>query len=87
MILSFNGLSVVITGTLERMTRAKANAMIRAAGGRPSNKVTTKTDIIVITKQLEQAHIMTGKWASYIDLKEQGYDIEAISEEDFYDYI
>lgn len=87
MILSFNGLNVVITGTLQKMTREKAKALIRAAGGHPQNKVNTLTDIVVITEQLKQSNIMTGKLAAFIDLKEQGYDIQDMSEADFYDYI
>ena len=41
------GLSLVVTGTLEGFDRQSAEAAIRAAGGRPSGSVSRKTDYLV----------------------------------------
>ncbi len=39
--------TVVFTGTLERMTRSEAEALVRRHGGRPSGSVSTQTDLVV----------------------------------------
>jgi DNA ligase (NAD+) len=44
---SLEGLTVVVTGTLEGFDRQSAEAAIRAAGGRPSGSVSRKTDYLV----------------------------------------
>ncbi|MDO8560392.1 MAG: NAD-dependent DNA ligase LigA [bacterium] len=41
------GLTVVVTGTLERFTRQQAKDAIRAAGGTPSESVSTTTGMVV----------------------------------------
>ncbi|MBI3316567.1 MAG: NAD-dependent DNA ligase LigA [Candidatus Omnitrophica bacterium] len=43
----FSGKTVVITGTLEKFERTKAEAMIRSLGGHPSGSVSKKTDFLV----------------------------------------
>ncbi len=40
--------TVVLTGTLERLTREEAEQKIRAAGGRVSSTVSRKTDFVVV---------------------------------------
>ena len=42
-----SGLTVVLTGSLERMTRAEATAAVTEAGGRVSSSVSAKTDLVV----------------------------------------
>ena len=42
-----DGLSVVVTGTLEGLGRAEAEDAIRAAGGKPAGSVSKKTDYVV----------------------------------------
>jgi DNA ligase (NAD+) len=42
-----DGLTVVVTGTLEGFTRPEAEAAIRAAGGKPGGSVSRKTDYLV----------------------------------------
>lgn len=42
------GRTVVVTGTLERFSRAEAEAAIRAAGGRATGSVSKSTDFVVV---------------------------------------
>jgi DNA ligase (NAD+) len=42
------GLSVVLTGSLERFTRKEATAAIEAAGGRVASSVSKQTDLVVV---------------------------------------
>jgi DNA ligase (NAD+) len=42
-----DGLTIVVTGTLEGFTRPEAEAAIRAAGGKPGGAVSKKTDYLV----------------------------------------
>lgn len=41
------GMTVVVTGTLEGMTRSEAEAAVRALGGKPASSVSHKTDLVV----------------------------------------
>ena len=43
----FSGLSVVLTGTLERFTREEAGAIIKRQGGKVSSSVSKKTGLVV----------------------------------------
>jgi DNA ligase (NAD+) len=43
----FNGLSIVLTGTLPTLSRAKATELIEAAGGKVASAVTKKTSFLV----------------------------------------
>ena len=43
----FSGKSVVITGSLEKLERTKAETLIRSLGGHPSSSVSKKTDYLV----------------------------------------
>ncbi|MBI3306363.1 MAG: NAD-dependent DNA ligase LigA [Candidatus Omnitrophica bacterium] len=44
----FSGKSFVITGTLEKFERSKAEAVIRGLGGHPSGSVSKKTDYLIV---------------------------------------
>jgi DNA ligase (NAD+) len=43
----FSGKTVVLTGTLEQVTRKEAQQMIEARGGKVSGSVSKKTDLVV----------------------------------------
>jgi len=43
----FSGKTLVLTGTLERMSRGEAQELVRAAGGNVSGSVSRKTDFVV----------------------------------------
>lgn len=45
-----SGLSIVVTGSLETLTRSEIEATIKRAGGRSSSSVSKKTDYLVIGK-------------------------------------
>ena len=42
------GLTFVVTGTLEEMSREEAHAVIRAKGGQATNSVSKETDYVVV---------------------------------------
>ena len=44
---AFEGMTVVITGTLERMSRAQAEEAVRSAGGKAAGSVSKKTSLVV----------------------------------------
>jgi DNA ligase (NAD+) len=44
----FSGKTIVVTGTLSRMTRDEAHERIRARGGKPTGSVSSKTDFLVV---------------------------------------
>ncbi len=43
----FRGKTIVLTGTLEKIDRSEAEALLRKLGGHPSGSVSKKTDILV----------------------------------------
>ena len=44
---AFEGMTVVVTGTLERLSRAEAEEAVREAGGRAAGSVSKKTSLVV----------------------------------------
>jgi len=44
---AFEGMTVVVTGTLEKLSRAEAEAAIRNAGGKAASSVSKKTSLVV----------------------------------------
>lgn len=44
----FSGLTFVLTGTLDSLTRSEAKEMIRQAGGKISSSVSKKTDCVIV---------------------------------------
>jgi len=50
------GMTVVITGTLDGMTREEARAAVTGAGGRVSESVSRRTDLVVVGKDPGSKH-------------------------------
>jgi DNA polymerase-3 subunit epsilon len=77
---------VVFTGTLSSMTRTEAMQQIADIGGYPEKGVTSTTNILVIGQQdykIDGESGMSSKQKKAIEMKEKGFDIEILSEEDF----
>ena len=64
--------TVVLTGTLESMSREAAKERIRALGGNTSESVSKKTDYVVV-----------GKEAGSKEQKAKDLDVSILSEEEF----
>ena len=69
---NWSGLSFVLTGTLETMTREEAKAVIENLGGKVSSGISGQTDYIVVGKNPGE------KWQ-----KAQALGVKALSEEEF----
>jgi len=72
----FAGQSIVVTGTLSRLTRDQAETMIRELGGRPAGSVSGKT-----------AFVLAGEHAGSKLTKARTLGISVISEEDFFNQL
>ena len=68
----FEGLTFVLTGTLENMTRDEASEMIKARGGKVSSSVSKKTSFV-----------LAGEEAGSKLTKAQALGVKIISKEDF----
>ena len=68
----FEGLTFVLTGTLENMTRDEASDMIKARGGKVSSSVSKKTD-----------YVLAGEEAGSKLTKAQALGVKIISKEEF----
>lgn len=68
--------TIVITGSLNSMTRADAYQQIKNIGGLCGDNVTRKTNYLVTNSVA-----MTGKMKKAVEYKNQGQDIEVINEE------
>jgi DNA ligase (NAD+) len=68
----FEGLTFVLTGTLENMTRDEASDMIKARGGKVSSSVSSKTD-----------YVLAGESAGSKLTKAQSLGIKIIDKEEF----
>lgn len=69
---SFEGLTFVLTGTLENMTRDEASEMIKARGGKVSSSVSAKTH-----------YVLAGEAAGSKLTKAQALGVKIISKEEF----
>ncbi len=69
---SFEGLTFVLTGTLENMTRDEAGEMIKERGGKVSSSVSKKTD-----------YVLAGAEAGSKLTKAQALGVKIINKEDF----
>ena len=68
----FEGLTFVLTGTLENMTRDEASDMIKARGGKVSSSVSKKT-----------TYVLAGEEAGSKLTKAESLGIQIITEEEF----
>ncbi|MBQ7352408.1 MAG: NAD-dependent DNA ligase LigA [Clostridia bacterium] len=68
----FEGLTFVLTGTLENMTRDEASEMIKARGGKVSSSVSSKT-----------SYVLAGEEAGSKLTKAQALGVKIISKEEF----
>lgn len=69
---SFEGLTFVLTGTLENMTRDEASDMIKARGGKVSSSVSSKT-----------SYVLAGEAAGSKLTKAQAIGVKIISKDEF----
>ena len=69
---AFEGMTVVVTGTLEQLSRAQAEEAIRAAGGKAAGSVSKKTSLVV-----------AGEAAGSKLTKAQALGVPVIGEEEF----
>ena len=69
---AFEGLTFVLTGTLENMTRDEASDMIKARGGKVSSSVSKKTD-----------YVLAGEEAGSKLTKAQALGVKIINKEEF----
>ena len=67
-----SGKSVVVTGTLAKMTRDEAKQLIRDHGGKASGSVSSRTD-----------YLLAGEKAGSKLTKAQGLGVTILSEEEF----
>lgn len=81
---------IAITGTLTKFTRKEAMQIILDLGGHCEDKVTEKTNYLILGNN-DYNPILRGKKSSKLkkaeQLKLKGYDIEILSENIFYDFI
>jgi len=78
--------NVTFTGTLSSMTRNEALQRIADIGGYPSDRITTATNILVVGQQnfrVVGESGMSSKQKKAIEMKNKGFDIEVMSEDDF----
>ena len=68
----FEGLTFVLTGTLENMTRDEASDMIKARGGKTASSVSKKTD-----------YVLAGEAAGSKLTKAQSLGVKIIDKEEF----
>ena len=68
----FEGMTVVVTGTLEAFSRAEAEEAVRSAGGKAAGSVSKKTSLVV-----------AGENAGSKLSKAQGLGVKVIGEEEF----
>ena len=82
MITTLNNLNVVITGGLKKMTREKAYALIRAEGGFPRKKVSSKTDVLIVSDDQTRSFRHTEKFRKANELW-----IDTMTESEFYEIV
>ncbi|MGL5068484.1 MAG: exonuclease domain-containing protein [Sarcina sp.] len=78
----FKGKTIVFTGPLKTMSRAKAFSKVRYLNGITSNVVNSKTNILVTNLSLDQ-EFLTSKLRSAKKLIDSGLELEVLSEKEF----
>ena len=79
------GKRCVFTGTLERMARIEAAQAVVDLGGFCDNNVTKKTNLLIVGRAVTDGK--TGKQKKAEEYKQQGVEIEIITENTFYDML
>jgi DNA polymerase-3 subunit epsilon len=77
---------VLFTGTLSSMNRTEAMQRIADIGGYPEKNMTTVTNILVVGQQdfrVVGESGMSSKQRKAIEMKDKGFDIEIMTEDDF----
>ena len=86
----FFGKICVFTGTLDRMSRKQAEKIVSDIGGVIGNGVTKKTNYLILGNNDYNMAVKDGKSAKHKraeELQLQGYEIEIIPEDHFYELI
>lgn len=86
----FEDRTCVFTGKLQRMDRKAAIQLLEKLGGRHAERVTSKTNYLILGNHDYCSNIESGKSNKQRraeELCEKGYDIEVISENVYYDLI
>jgi DNA polymerase-3 subunit epsilon len=79
----------VFTGTLNRMGRKEAMQIVKDFGGELGDSVTRKTNFLILG-ETDYAVVKNGKSSKHKkaeELRNNGFDIEIISENVFYDMV
>lgn len=86
---NFNKKTFVFTGILKQMSRREAMTWVANLGGINEDKLTTKTDYLIVgTKEIEiitdKENNLSTKEKKALRYKEEGFPIQIFTEEEFY---
>ena len=82
----FENKTLVFTGQLKSMSRAKATSKVNFLGGKVSSTVNAKTDILVTNLSLNQ-EFLTSKLRNAKGLIASGLELIILTEDEFLEYI
>ncbi|MDB8867646.1 exonuclease domain-containing protein [Pediococcus acidilactici] len=86
----FYKMNVAFTGRLDTLKRKDAMQIIKDLGGEPQNNVTKKSDFLLLGNNFYSSQLKDGKSEKYrkaLELKDQGQDLDIITEDVFLDLI